>query len=241
MHKLSVIIPCFNEEEVIPHLAQELKPVLQELRKSYHTELIMVDDGSTDKTQALLQEHFGSEKETKIVQHSVNMNLGAALRTGISHASGDFVVTIDSDCSYHPRVIIDLLKVMDKKTDIVTATGLHPQGEHRGTRKYHMFLSRSAAGIYRLLLGSNFYSATSMNRLYRRKVLDNTKFESNSFSAVSEILAKSLLQGYKLKEIPYLNQKRKFGKSKMNLTKTIKDHLVLVSKIVVFKISKRWV
>ena len=146
MHKLSIIIPCFNEEEVIPHLAQELKPVLRELRQSHQTELIMVDDGSTDKTLALLQEHFGSEKDTKIVSHPVNMNLGAALRTGISHASGDFVVTIDSDCSYHPRVIIDLLKVMDTKTDIVTATGLHPQGEHRGTKKYHnhMFLSRSA-------------------------------------------------------------------------------------------------
>ncbi len=238
MKRVSIVIPCYNEEDGIHHLAAELKPVLEEVQKKYEIEVILVDDGSKDQTFARLQEFF-TEDYAKIVQHEKNMNLGAALRTGISHTTGDYVVMIDSDCSFHPRVILKLLENVNEDTDIVSATGLHPEGgQHVGTGKHRLFLSKAVAGMYQLLLGKKVYSPTSMNRVYKRKVLDNVSFKENGFMAVTELLVKSLLKGYSFKEIPFTNKKRQFGVSKMKFSKTAKEHLVLMSRILRYRLQK---
>ena len=120
--KLSIIIPCYNEEEGIPQLASLLLPVVSNLKKKYSIQLIFVDDGSIDKTSELIKKHFGKVKGFELYKHPKNKNLGGALKTGFSKAKGDLIACLDSDCTYEPSILFNLLDAMDKDTFIVTAS-----------------------------------------------------------------------------------------------------------------------
>jgi len=238
---ISVVIPCYNEEEGIPYLAEKINAALPELLKKYAVELIFVDDGSTDKTNQLLYQHFGKMLSVKIVTHEKNRNLGAALRTGFAHASGDYVAALDSDCTYDPALLLPLLNLMDKRTDIITVSPYHPQGKVSNVPRYRIFLSKGASFLYRVLLDWNLYTYTAMVRVYKKKVIQDVSFERNNFLGVTELLVKAMLKGYKVKELPAELNVRKFGMSKMKVIplKVIKGHLGLLGYIVQQKVTGR--
>ena len=125
---LSIVIPCCNEEDSVPHLADKLFPVVEALRRGCAVEIVFVDDGSTDATYARLQDITRSHSDTRIVQHPANRGLGAALRTGFAHARGDVVVTTDSDGTYRFTEIPALLAGLKPGVDIVTASPYHRRG-----------------------------------------------------------------------------------------------------------------
>lgn len=222
--KISIVIPCYNEEQSIPNLKRELLPVAKELGKKYEIELVFVDDGSKDRTAELLRKEFGSMKNFKLVIHKKNMNLGAAMRTGFGAATGDLVAAFDSDCTFSPRLMFDFLEKMDEGTDIVIASPYHPLGSLENVPFYRHFLSRGISTMYSLVSGSRLYSFTSLARLYRRDVVKKVKFKSDDFLAVSEILIYALLKGYKAKEVPAVLKTRKYGSSKMSTLKEIFNH-----------------
>jgi dolichol-phosphate mannosyltransferase len=227
---LSIIIPCYNEELGLPNLKAQLQPVLDNLKHS--TELIFVDDGSTDRTNELLHELFPN---TTIIKHEKNMNLGAALKTGFNAAKGDLIAAWDSDCTYPPHLLPEMLNLLDDETSIVTVSPLHPEGKIENVPPYRIFLSKTISQIYKILLNSNIYTHGAMVRLYKREVIDNIKFQSDDFLSVTELLVKAKLKNYKIKELPTTVKVRQFGTSKMKLAKTIKSHLGLISKIVLYK------
>lgn len=231
---LSIVIPCFNEEEGIPYLISQLTPAVQELQKRYAVELVFVDDGSTDKTNQLLQQHYGNNPRARIVRHEQNKNLGAALKTGFAHSHGDLVAVLDSDCTYNPNLLSAMLRIMDEHTDIVTVSPYHPQGKVSNVPRHRIFLSKSASFLYRLLLNWDLYTYTAMVRVYRRAVIQKVRLERDDFLGVTELLVKALLQGYTVREMPVELQIRKFGVSKMKTIPlhVIGNHLRLMSLIV---------
>ncbi len=237
--KISIIIPCFNEQEGIPNLAQKLPPALAELNTYFDTELIFVDDGSSDNTNTLLHQHFSNTPNTVILKHEKNQNLGGALRTGFAKASGDLIAAFDSDCTYQPDVLLTMAKMMNIETDIVTVSPYHPQGKVNNVPKYRLFLSKSISKIYGLLLHANIYTYTAMVRVYKKEVIENIQFKSNTFLAVTEIMIKSLLKGYKVKELPTTLSVRQFGTSKIKTVKVMRDHLKLIGKIIRYKLFKK--
>ncbi len=239
MQTFSIIVPCYNEEEGIPHLVSQLDPAVERLQQKYTVELIFVDDGSKDKTWELLQQHYGNKKHAVLLRHEQNRNLGGALKTGFSRAQGDFIAALDSDCTYSPVLFEKMLEMMDEKTDIVTVSPYHPQGKVNNVPAYRIFLSKSVSQIYRLLLGSSLYTYTAMVRVYRQEVVKKVHFESNTFLGVTEHLTKALLQGYKAKELPAELNVRKFGQSKMRTMRVIGDHLGLISKIASHRVLGR--
>ena len=228
MQTLSIIIPCFNEEDGIPQLAEQLPPVIEQLTHDYTVELIFVDDGSTDRTSELIKKNFPS---ALILKHEKNQNLGAALRTGFAHANGNLVAALDSDCTYHPSVLPKMLPLIDSNTHIVTVSPYHPQGSVENVPAYRLFLSKSVSAIYRILLRSDLHTFTAMVRVYKKEVVKNIEIKSNTFMGVTEILAKALLRGYKAKEIPVTLTARKFGVSKLKTARAIRDHLKLIKAI----------
>jgi dolichol-phosphate mannosyltransferase len=233
--KLSIIIPCYNEGDGINYLKEELDKVLPELKKAYDIELLFVDDGSTDNTYELLEEYFGSEKKNKIIKHTKNMNLGAAMRTGFSAATGDIMVTMDSDCTYRPNEIVNMLKLLEN-ADIVTASPYHPKGNVKGVPKYRLFLSWTISLIYRILTMKKIYTFTALFRAYKRETIGNIKFKSNDFMATAEFLIKAIYKGYKVREYPTTLYVRKYGQSKMRLLKVILSHVRLISRIITFRL-----
>jgi len=238
MAKLSIIVPCYNEEAGIPNLTQQLNQAAEKLRQKYELEFIFVDDGSTDRTNELLHQNFDSVPGAIIIKHEKNQNLGAALKTAFAQASGDLVAALDSDCTYRPELLITLTGMIDAETDISTVSPYHPEGKVNNVPAYRILLSKSVSRIYRVLLPSPIYTFTAMVRVYKKEVIKNVTFESNTFLGVTELMIKSILKGYRVKELPAELNVRKFGASKMKTLRVIKDHIGLISKIISYKLFK---
>lgn len=237
MKKLSIVIPCYNEEEGIPNLAVNLTPILKQLEQEYSTELIFVDDGSTDKTNELIQQKFKGRENVRIIKHPKNMNLGVAMRTGFKHANGDLIVTFDSDCTYNPTVIIEMLKMMDEQTSLVTASPYHPSGKVENIPEYRLFLSKAITLIYRILTGSSIHTYTALVRVQTKDLAKNIHFKSNNFLATAEMLIYSLMKGHKVKELPTTLSVRKYGVSKMKLLLVIKSHFIFVLQLLKMRLN----
>jgi dolichol-phosphate mannosyltransferase len=227
---VSIIIPCFNEAEGIPALKQRLSPVLSQLRMHRDVEVICVDDGSIDGTFSQLEDHFG--QEVKIIRHPKNKGLSAAIRTGLMSANGQIICTIDSDCTYDPKYLIDLLDLMFADVDIVTASPYHPRGRVKNVPNWRLFLSKGLSQIYRLVLPQKLYTYTSMFRAYRREVLEEIPITYPGFLGLVEIVAEAMLCGYKVIELPTELSNRVYGRSKLRVVRVIWSHLKYINKLV---------
>ncbi|MBI2665960.1 glycosyltransferase family 2 protein [Candidatus Woesearchaeota archaeon] len=236
--KISIIVPCYNEGLGIENLYTQLNPVLSQLSEKNTLEIIFVNDGSTDNTQELLQKYFGSRQDVQIVNHEKNKNLGAAIRTGFAHATGEVIVTLDSDCTYNPAEIPQLLNLLGPDADIITASPYHPMGGIKNVPKYRLFLSKSITQIYRWLTGAKIYTYTALFRAYKSDVIRNVSFESNDFLSMAEIMIKAINQGYKVKEFPTILSVRQYGESKIRLFKVIRSHFKFASKLLFLKLFK---
>jgi dolichol-phosphate mannosyltransferase len=220
---VSIIVPCFNESEGIPSLKQKLLPVLSELRTQRKVEVICVNDGSTDDTFLQLENYLG--QYVTIISHPQNKGLSTAIRTGLMSAKGQIICTIDSDCTYDPKYLIDLLDLMLPDVDIVTASPYHPQGRVKNVPNWRLFLSKGLSQIYRIVLPQKLYTYTSMFRAYRREVMEEIPITYSGFLGLVEIVAEAMLCGYKVVELPTELSNRVYGKSKLRIAKVIWSHL----------------
>lgn len=232
MTRLSVVVPCHNEEEGIPRLLSVLDEVRASLGPDYVWEVVFVDDGSRDRTWDILQAARPARPEMRTVRHEVNRGLGAALRTGFQHATGDLVATIDSDCTYDPREIVTLVRMIRDGADVVVASPYHPNGAVLNVPAYRIFLSKHLSRLYRVVLGSSLYTYTSLFRLYRAEVLRTIVFEANGFVAMAEILVAALLKGFRVVEFPTRLSVREYGESKAAIFRLMKDHMRLLSHLI---------
>ncbi len=235
--KLSVVIPCYNEEKGIPNLKKELGELQKSLTETYDLDYVFVDDGSKDNTSKLLKKHFGNNQNVQIITHKQNMNLGAAIRTGFAHAHGDIIATIDSDCTYPPALIKNMLALLDSKTDIVTASPYHPLGVVENVPRYRLFLSKNLNLVYSIITGHRIYTFTALFRVQRRKVVRSVHFKSNNFLATAEILVYALCKGYRVKEFPTTLHARRFGVSKMRILSVIWSHLRFMPKAILIRVG----
>ncbi|MBN1284722.1 MAG: glycosyltransferase family 2 protein [Anaerolineae bacterium] len=224
--RVSLIIPAYNESEGVSQTTQALAPVLARLRERYETEIVFVDDGSTDTTARQLEEVYRDDAGVRIVPHGVNRGLGAALRTGFAHAGGDIVVTTDFDGTYAFSNIPALIqKLLDDGVDIVTASPYHPEGRVEGVPGYRLLFSFGASLLYRLLVRWGVHTWTALFRAYRRPVIEAISFESDDFLAGTELLVKALRAGFAISEFPTILRVRTFGQSSIKIARVTRAHL----------------
>lgn len=226
---VSIIIPCYNESEGIPSLKKKLLPILTELRTNRDVEVICVNDGSIDDTYLQLQNHLG--EHAQIINHPKNAGLSAAIRTGLMSAKGQIICTIDSDCTYHPKYLIDLLGLMYTDVDIVTASPYHPRGRVNNVPGWRLFLSKGLSNLYRIVLPQSLYTYTSMFRAYRREVLEEIPITYPGFLGLVEVIAEAMLCGYKVVELPTELSNRLYGRSKLRVVKVILSHLNYIKQL----------
>ncbi len=232
MATLSVVVPCYNEADGIPQLQEKLLPVLDRVNSHHSVELVLVDDGSTDHTYALLVKTFGSRPKTKVVRHERNLNLGAAIRTGAVASEGEWIANLDSDCTYDPALLEPMLLEMERGADLVTVSPYHPNGKVVGVPAYRVFLSKSLTAAYRLILQKKIYTFTALARIYRRAVYHQIASPANDFTSVAEMMLKALKQNYVVTEIPAVLSVRRFGESKMKTARVIRAHLRLLQRLI---------
>lgn len=230
---VSVIVPLWNEEGGVEYLRERLGRLQRVFGNAARLECIFVNDGSTDRTASFLETVFGQQPGCQIVTHERNRGLGAALRTGFQHATGDVICTIDGDCSYEPEGLKDLVDSLElNHASIATASPYHPLGSVEGAGRFRIRLSRACSLMYRLISPAKLHTYTSVFRAYSREAAKTVRFDSNRFLCPAEIVLRAAEQGHRVVEVPMTLRARKVGQSKMKVIPTIFAHLSLMASTV---------
>ena len=202
---ISVVIPVYNE-------VKSIKNVIDRIPNHQRYEIILVDDGSTDKSFEKVK--VIKNRYIKVVKHKSNKGYGAAILTGIKYATGDIIVTMDSDGQHNPEEIQKLIKpIINKQADIVIGS------RYLGQCNYKIPL-HTRVGEYFIdfflwhLFGKNVKNNQSGFRAFNKRSLEVfNDLIYNKFGLCTEILFKAALNNLKIKEIPITVDPRKYGMS----------------------------
>jgi len=228
---VSIVVPCYNEESSLGLLSERLGMTLELMGEQ--TEVVFVDDGSTDNTLAGLTALADALPGGRVVAHPANQGLGAALRTGMTAARGDVIVTMDSDCTYDPLEIPALVAMLDS-ADVVLGSPYHPAGGTDNVRPHRLALSMTLSGLYRRVLRRpDLHTFTSMFRAYSRDAAEAANSRANDYLALTESLVSLIDGGYRIVEYPTVLHVRVEGVSKMRVARMVRRHASLVLRLAV--------
>jgi glycosyltransferase involved in cell wall biosynthesis len=236
---VTVVVPCFNEETLIPALAEACQRLAQRVEPRYALEFLFVDDGSTDSTYDGLCRIVGGLPGSRIVRHDRNRGIAAAIMTGIRHASSETVCSIDADCTYDPAQLAEMIPLLTDGVAMVTASPYHPSGGVRDVPAVRLALSRMASRLYRCVMRQKLFTYTSCFRVYRRDAVLDLNLDHDGFLGITELLWRLDHRGAKIVEHPAILTSRTQTRSKMKLFKTIAGHLRLLGRALWARISGR--
>jgi len=237
---VSIVVPCCNEEAVLPYLANTLSSTAAMLGAAYDLRFIFVDDGSTDKTWSALQTIFGLQPHSTILHHTQNQGVAAAILTGIRHADTEIVCSIDCDCTYDPHELRWMIPLLTDGIDVVTASPYHPRGSVHKVPFWRLALSKTASFLYRQILHQKLATYTSCFRVYRRSAIIVLSLREGGFLGMAEMLGRLDLQGAQIVEYPTTLETRMFGHSKMKTLKTIGGHVKLLTYFSALRLRGHW-
>lgn len=235
----SIVVPCFNEELVLPYLANTLRSVEEALSHEYTLYFIFVDDGSSDGTWHSLQQQFGAQRNCLLVRHLENRGVAATILTGIRAAETDIVCSIDCDCTYDPHELKNMLPLLSAGVDLVTASPYHPQGKILNVPSWRLLLSKAASFLYRCVLPQRLYTYTSCFRVYRRKTITDLTLREQGFLGVAELVGQLGLRNAHIVEHPAVLAVRVLGYSKMKVLQTVLGHLRLLTRLLLQRATGR--
>ncbi len=184
-HRISVVIPCYNEVSTIEQLVRAVRaaPV-------GNLEVIVIDDGSTDGTAELLRgslrEHVG-----RVIIHERNQGKGAALRSGIAAATGNIVIIQDADLEYDPQEYPRLIQpILDEKADVVYGSRFLGHDPHRVIFFWHYVGNRFLTLLSNMFTNLNLSDMETCYKVFRREIIQSIKIEENRFGFEPEVTAK---------------------------------------------------
>ena len=185
--KISVIIPCYNEEHTILKVIR----LVHESLNRYEYEIILVDDGSTDNTKVLLDEYSRRDEKVEVIYHDINSGKGSSLRTGFNAAIGDVVIIQDADLEYDPSEYSKLFKpIQDGKADVVYGSRFKSGDTTRVLFFWHKMGNLFLTGLSNMLTNLNLTDIETGYKVFRKEVLDQITIEENRFGFEPEITAK---------------------------------------------------
>ena len=221
MIKTSIIVPVFNEEGVVEKVMADIKKYINQ-----ECEIIVVNDGSTDRTKDLLERI----PDIKVISYSKNCGYGAALKSGIRKSQGEYILIIDADGSYPVKSIPELISQIGDY-DMVVGARTKPQNQIPISRKPTKYLLNKLANY---LTGTKIPDLNSGLRIIKKKLINQFfRFLPDGFSFTTTITLALLTNGYQVKYIPIDYYKRE-GKSKIRPVRDTMNFLQLIIKTVLY-------
>jgi len=204
--KLSIIVPCYNEEESIGQVLRQLEM----LQLPCDVEVIVVDDGSIDNS-ATVVEGFSN---VRLIRHRINKGKGAVIKKGLGDCSGDMILIQDADLEYFPSDIPRLLKpILMHEADMVL--GSRMLGKPKGMSRAHLIANKFLSCATRVLFSSTTTDLMTGYKLFTRSAFEQVAIDSVGFEVEAELVGKFLIQGLRVIEVPIQYEHRKKGKAKI--------------------------
>ncbi len=213
MRKLSVIIPAYNERYTIAEILRRVKDAPIDADLHVEKEIIVVDDGSTDGTREILAHIAEEDPDILVLFHDRNQGKGAAIRTALRHATGDYVIIQDADLEYDPRDYSVLLRpLVEGKADVVY--GSRFLGPHRAFLFLHYLGNKFLNLVTNILYDTILTDMETCYKMFRADVIKNIPLKARGFEFEPEVTAKVLKRGYRVFEVPISYSGRDFSEGK---------------------------
>lgn len=207
MRSASIIIPVYNEERTVDELLQR---VTSARIAGWKKQIIIVDDGSTDKTRELLNKW---EKYNTVFYQPVNKGKGAALREGFRLARGEIIIIQDADLEYSPNDYETLLTPF-RDERVFAVYGSRFLGPHLSTMYLYALGNKFVTWVTNVLYNTNITDMETGYKAFRATVLDRINIAANRFDFEPEFTAKLLKAGFQIYEVPISYFGRKFAEGK---------------------------
>lgn len=214
MDKITLVIPCYNEEEALPFLEKELEKLFNRMN-NIQFEVIMVDNCSEDNTLKIMKKLHKQDNKYQFISFSRNFGKEASIYAGLKASSGDYVAIMDADLQDPPELLYDMYHILKKEDYDSVAT-------YRSNRKKEPFLRSILARLfYKIMNNVSSYKMVSGARDYRlmtRKMVDAILMIEESERFTKGIFA---WVGFKTKWLPFSNHERVAGKTKLPMKSSI--------------------
>ena len=219
MDKISIIIPCFNEEEALPIYYAEMKKVMDSMKKQTSFELLFVDDGSSDRTYEIMKDLHRKDGRCQYLSFSRNFGKEAAMYAGFCNAKGDYVAVMDADMQDPPSLLPEMLAILETgEYDSVATRRVTRDGEP----PIRSFFARLFYKVINRISEADVVDGARDFRLMKREMVDAivSMCEYNRFS-------KGIFGwiGFRTKWLPYKNVERVAGETKWSFFKLFKYSL----------------
>lgn len=219
---ISIVLPCYNEEAILQINLDVLIHYLQSKNDKYQWEIVLIDDGSKDKTGLIADEYEKKHPNIRTIHHPINLNLGNALKTGFKNAKGSIIVVMDIDLSYsvdHIEKMVD--KLIETSSDIVIASPYMPGGKVTEVPFTRKIMSRWVNRLMRFAAQDKYYTYTGMVRAYQKDFISTVNLKTKDYEINPEILYKAMILRARVVEIPahldWTEQNKHAGKRKSSI------------------------
>lgn len=205
--KLSIIIPVYNEEKTVAQCIAKVKQTktFSRIKK----EIIVVDDGSTDKTSLILKKLRG----VKLISYQKNQGKGFAIRQGLKKATGNYVLIQDADLEYDPKDYKKLLQpILDNKAKVVY--GSRFTGERRNLFFWNMVANKFLSFLTNILYNSTLSDMEVGYKVFPKKLLKSLNLREDRFGFEPEVTVKVLKRGIRIYEVPISYIGREYNEGK---------------------------
>jgi len=200
---ISIVLPCYNEAAILTINVNIVIEYLESKADKYQWEIVIVNDGSKDKTGDIADEFERSDSRLRVIHHPVNLNLGNAIQTGFRNSKGEIIVVLDVDLSYSVENIGNLVdKLIEENADIVLASPYMKGGSVTAVPFFRKVLSKYVNRFMRLASQDKYSTFTGMVRAYRSSFIKSVNLKARDYEINPEIIYKAMILRGRIVEIP---------------------------------------
>ena len=212
--KISIIIPVYNEEKTVIKILKYIKETKNKIQNEF--EIIVIDDGSTDNTNNLLNQH--KDIYDKLINININQGKGNAINEGFKNSTGDIIIIQDADLEYNPDDYENLIKpIMRNNYKVVYGSRVLNQNRYGAsgfTSKLRILGNHLLTIISNILNNQKLTDAHTCYKVFHKEVFDLIDLEENDFAFCPEVTSKVAKLGYTIYEVPISYNGRNYQEGK---------------------------